>query len=63
VDRPCPWRSLHARRVRARLLGCLLLDRPLELPRPAVRRGRDPVRPRQRDVSGRPLYTIDRELG
>ena len=64
--------------VGARRLRRLVLDRPLGLPRPAARRRRRPLRPRhpglhprarrgvpgriQREVEGRPLYTISEEL-
>src|SRR5919197_728411 len=46
VDRRCARRRLLAARVRARNVRGRLLDRPVELPRPAVRRRRRPVRPR-----------------
>ena len=61
VDRPAARDDLHAAaRSRSAAGAIVLLDRPLELPRPAVRRRRGPVRPRRPGLHPRPGRRVPR---
>ena len=54
-------RRLHAAGGRARRLRRLVLDRPLELPRPAARRRRGPLRPRHPGLHPRARRGVPRQ--